>query len=329
MGCYRLLADGNRFGRSPKCNLLWVCSEVPIVSGGFDAALMVQAASLAQLVRRMAQIPPSIIGTAAPVLAERYTHSELNSLFMANGFPGDPPEGNKEKKCLDWLRCGNHRLADPLAAFGRLIAEFMDTEQSVPYAGSWSAPCEEKPDPRQFLASALERENLSYQRGGMILGAHLSGPSRSLAERLRSEGIKAVEDEYQRAYAAIGSDSRAALTAACAILESVCRTYLESAGIEPPKMPGLQAVWPETARHLGLNPAAAADDDIKRILQGLYSLADGIAALRTHEGSAHGKGDIEQRRYNIEPRHARLAVHAAHTMALFVMETWSATPRRN
>jgi hypothetical protein len=70
---------------------------------------------------------------------------------------------------------------------------------------------------------------------------------------------------------------------------------------------------------LGLSPKDIADDDLKRILQGLYSLADGIAALRTHEGSAHGRSS--KARYRLRARHARLAVHAAHTMALFVLET--------
>ena len=42
--------------------------------------------------------------------------------------------------------------------------------------------------------------------------------------------------------------------------------------------------------------------------------------LRTHASSAHGAG---RRRYNIEPRHARLAVHAAHTIGLFVLESWA------
>lgn len=272
----------------------------------------------------MAAIPPSIIGTAAPILAERYTHSELNSLFMASNFPGEMPEGNKERKCQEWLRLGNRTLPDPLASFGRLIAEFMDVERYVPMATSWAAPAEDKPDPREFLRAALEREGLSYQRGGMILGAHLSGPSKSLAERLKAEGINAVEDEYQRAYQSITADPQAALTAACAILESVCRTYLEAAGHPVPKMRGLGALWPETAKHLGLAPGALADDDLRRILQGLFSVADGVAALRTHEGSAHGKGNVEKKKYNLEPRHARLAVHAAHTMALFIIETWSA-----
>ena len=58
------------------------------------------------------------------------------------------------------------------------------------------------------------------------------------------------------------------------------------------------------------------------VLQGLYSIADGVAALRTHEGSAHGRSSAKT--YRLAARHARLTVHAAYTMALFILETWEA-----
>lgn len=269
----------------------------------------------------MPKIPPALIGTVAPVLANAYTHSQLNSLFMAHGFPGDPPEGNKVDKCQSWLRRGNKDLTDPLSSFGQLIAEYMD--QEVP-TGNMAWEVEER-SIRETIAKAFGRESLSYRRGGLILGAALSGPSKSLAERLQTEGIGALEQEYQRAYAAIESDPPAAVTAACAILESVCKTYLEAKGHDLPKKQVLGALWAETAKQLKLQPGQVADDDLRRILQGLTSIADGIAAIRTHEGSAHGRSGHEQQgktRYRLLPRHARLAVHAAHTIAMFVLETW-------
>jgi len=66
-------------------------------------------------------------------------------------------------------------------------------------------------------------------------------------------------------------------------------------------------------------------DDIKQILSGLFSIANGVGAFRTHEGSAHGHGN---KSYKIEARHARLAVHAAHTMTMFVLETWEARKKK-
>jgi hypothetical protein len=259
----------------------------------------------------MAPIPPSIIGIVSPILAEKYTHALLNSVFMAAGFPGDPPEGNKIEKCRNWLRRANAESNDPLKIFASLIAEFMDAEPTP-----WVMDHASGEDLRDWISRALTKEGLSYKRGGYIYGASLHGPSRSLAERIKSDGIEAIEIEYDRAYKSIETDPGAAVTAACAILESVCKCYLEECGLA---LPNKQVLATDVAKHLGLSPRDVADDDLKRILQGLYSIGDGVAALRTHQGSAHGQSGSKS--YSIAPRHARLAVHAAHTMALFILET--------
>jgi Abortive infection C-terminus len=269
----------------------------------------------------MPKIPPSIIGSISPVLATKYTHDILNSLFMASDFPGDPPEGSKLKKCQEWLRRANKESIDPLRIFGALIAELMDAEPLDP-KNSWA---DDQQKEWEVVHSVLAREGLSYQRGGYIFGKNLAGPSRSLAERLEGEGIEALDQEYRRAYASIVSDPPAAVTAACALLESVCKTFLEAEGHPLPAKQVLGSLWAEVAKHLRLQPGQIADDDLRRILQGLNGIADGVAAIRTHEGSAHGRSGHEiesKRRYKLLPRHARLAVHAAHTMAMFVLETW-------
>jgi len=241
---------------------------------------------------------------------------------MQAGFPGDPPEGNKTQKCLSWMRRANAECPDSLRMYGVLIAELMDSEPHP-----WRAEQYAKDgDVRDRIRSALAKGQLTYQRGGYFIGADLKGPSRSLSELVKAEGLAGVEIEYHRAYATIGSDPAAAITSACAILEAVCKHYLEAEGIPLPNKQTLGPLWTEVAQHLGLSPAQIADDDLKRILSGLFSIANGIAALRTHEGSAHGHGP---KNYRLEARHARLAVHAAHTMAVFVLETWEARRARS
>jgi hypothetical protein len=261
----------------------------------------------------MAPIPPSVIGTVSPILADAFTHSQLNDMFMAASFPGDAPEGNKSDKVRGWLRRSNIECSDPLTMFGALIAEFMDTDPSQSYIEIYG-------DPREKIHAVLAKEGLSYRRGGLILGNVLSGPSKSLAERIKSDGAKAIEIEYDRAYKAVEGDPSAAVTAACAILESLCKSYLETEGHPIPQKQVLGQLWSKVAEHLGLTPKSVEDDDLKRILQGLYSIADGISALRTHAGSAHGHSSTNT--YRLSSRHARLAVHAAHTMAVFVLDTW-------
>ena len=82
----------------------------------------------------------------------------------------------------------------------------------------------------------------------------------------------------ERAYQTVESDPEAAVTAACAILESVCQTYLDEEGLPLPSNLTLGPLWNATAKHLGLAAGSVADDDLKRILSGLYSVADGVAA---------------------------------------------------
>ena len=115
------------------------------------------------------------------------------------------------------------------------------------------------------------------------------------------------------------------MTAACAIIEAVCKHYLETENIPLPNKQTIAPLWTEVAKNLGLSPGQMADDDLKQILSGLFSIAAGVGALRTHEGSAHGHSN---KTYKIEARHGRLAVHAAHTMALFILETWEARERK-
>jgi hypothetical protein len=70
---------------------------------------------------------------------------------------------------------------------------------------------------------------------------------------------------------------------------------------------------------LNLSPDREVPNDIKQILGGLASVAGGIGALRTHAGDAHGRGRGTP---GVDARVARLAVHSASTLALFLIETW-------
>jgi len=81
----------------------------------------------------------------------------------------------------------------------------------------------------------------------------------------------------------------------------------------------LKHVWSVVRKHLGFDPSIVEDQDLQQILTGLISITEGIGALRTHASSAHGAG---KKIYKLEPRHARLAIHSAHTVVLFVLESW-------
>jgi hypothetical protein len=57
----------------------------------------------------------------------------------------------------------------------------------------------------------------------------------------------------------------------------------------------------------------------------LAIIVDGVGAFRTHAGDAHGQGPDAP---SIERRHARLAVHAAHTVVTFILANWTVRSKR-
>ena len=48
-------------------------------------------------------------------------------------------------------------------------------------------------------------------------------------------------------------------------------------------------------------------------------LSDSLYEIETHASSAHGEG---RKLYKLKPRHARLAINSAHSIALFILEAW-------
>ncbi len=172
---------------------------------------------------------------------------------------------------------------------------------------------------RDRITRALAGQGLSYQTGGIILGGVLATPSQSLEQIIQNRDLPTLRIEFRRALANVESDPPAAITAACAILEALCKVYIATEGLPMPSDQSLRPLWRVVQEHLNLDPANAVDADMKRILGGMASIVQGVGAFRTHAGSAHGRGPSPP---SAEPRHARLTVHAAETLVGFVLETW-------
>lgn len=265
------------------------------------------------------KIPNSVIGAVSSVLADYYySHSVLNSLFMECGAPGDVPEGNCETKCSSWLkRCNDDPTVDALQVLGQLIQKFMDQEPN-----SWNP----KVGPgRERIRASLGKNQLTYQMNGFITLAAASPAAKSLADYFKASDFSSIEAEFDRALLHIDRDPHAAITAASAIIEALCKTYIEMHGMGLPSKQTIGPLWKVVQQQLGLNVDPTLEDDQRRILGGLASIVDGVGAYRTHIGSAHGRG-VEPPK--ITPSEARLAVHASHTIVIFVMERWLGTKPR-
>ena len=265
------------------------------------------------------KIPNPVIAVVADVLGSHYyNHTRLNTLFAEAGAPGDPPAGNCVQKCDQWLKvCNADPAVDAFGVLGKVVENFMELERN-PSPWDPSPPGE---DPgKKRVRDILARYGLSYAPGGLILGAGSSPASKSLQELLRAKDLPGVEKEFQRALATVETDPPAGVTAACSLLEALFKVYIEDEGLELPAKQTIGDLYKVVRDHLRLDPAHVAEQDLKRILSGLISLVDGIGALRTHTGSAHGHG---RQGYRLQSRHARLAINGAHTLAFFILETWS------
>jgi hypothetical protein len=133
-----------------------------------------------------------------------------------------------------------------------------------------------------------------------------------------------VSRDLDRALASSQTDPEDAVTAACSTVESVCRSILIELGLPLPAKKDVQGLYNAVKQPLGLSPDRSDIDpliagDVRQILSGLTTVIGGVGALRTHGGDAHGR---EKGYARIDARIARLSIHAASTVALFLIETW-------
>jgi hypothetical protein len=169
------------------------------------------------------------------------------------------------------------------------------------------------------IKQALGRASIVYTNGG-ILSKGEGLATKTLSELIKSRNIQAIDFEFERALKNIESSPREAVSAACNILESVFKVYIEEhAHLIMPAKQDLQGVWKIVRADLGLDASILEERDLQEIVTGVVATVNGIGALRTHASSANGAG---KRPYKLKPRHARLAIHAAHTISAFVIETW-------
>ena len=301
-----------------KYSLKWsTMGLVVITQYGIDEAE--QAIKSDQPQSKGPRISPQVIGEIATAFDQAYSHNELTVLFSRLGFPDPEAIGTKPLRVTAWLqRIDADSTADAQAVLGRFLEDFMDqTLRRI--------PPENLDRLRNRIHEALAASGLSYHPGGRIFGGEgLLSPSKSLDDFLRDRNLPAVRKEFERAYDKLVTDPADAVTAACAILEATCKTIIAEENLTLPSDQTLQPLWRVVRGHLGLAPTSELQDDLKKILGGLASVVDGVGAFRTHAGDAHGRGPDAR---PIDARHARLAVHAAHTVVMFVLETWTAQRR--
>ena len=146
---------------------------------------------------------------------------------------------------------------------------------------------------------------------------------KSAKEVLSSTDLVYVVQQISRMEAAVNNDPSLAIGTAKELIESCCKTILSERKIAIGNSDDIPKLVKATVKELKLTPkdipdTAKAADSIRKLLSNLATVASGVAELRNKYGTGHGKeGSVK----GLSPRHAKLAVGAASTLAVFLVET--------
>lgn len=262
------------------------------------------------------QIPRPIISLLSNKMSEVESQATVESIFLHADAPDFPARAGLSKiaKVQAWLLHTNKVSDQPLNILGSVIEKYMELpdEDSIP-SFHRSAIQELK----KSLTTQLEKYGLTYIQGGLISDGG-SLPSKDLRTLIHEKNIPAIDLEFERALKNVNTQPLEAVSAASNLLESICRVHIEDANLGMPPKQDLRSLWKVVSTDLGFDASKIQDNDLKRVVSGMFSIVDGISALRTHGSSAHGQGTTM---YKPAPRHARFAVNSAHSLAMFLLET--------
>lgn len=187
------------------------------------------------------------------------------------------------------------------------------------------------PSAVESLVSWLRRDGFTYENGQIAAltpaaRAVLVGASEGL-EAARSAaavlGGDYVQQQIARMETAVGRDPELAIGTAKEFAETICKAILEEHGVPYERDEDLPRLLRVTLKQLQLSPddvdpGASAADTIRRLLQNLATIAQNLAELRNLHGTGHGKSPWSR---GLRTRHARLAIGAATTLGVFLVET--------
>lgn len=161
---------------------------------------------------------------------------------------------------------------------------------------------------------------------GRFIGSTISPGVNTAKEVLCGTDAGYVSQQITRMEAAVNQDPELAIGTAKELLETCCKSILHECDIPYSKGDDLPKLVKYTVNQLQLTPQdipgkAKASEIIKRLLSNLASITQGVAELRNQYGTGHGKLNANK---GLQPRHAKLAVGAASTLAVFLSETHNA-----
>jgi hypothetical protein len=152
----------------------------------------------------------------------------------------------------------------------------------------------------------------------------LASPSTSpsdtdVGKALEALGSAHLNAAWSKALSRRNLDPDGAITAAKALLESVCKHILTRSEKTWPGDADINKLYYLAAHSLDLSPRKDVDGHLKKILGNCQAVVTGVAFLRNQLGDAHGK---EEDWTAPDAELSALAVNLAGTMAMFLASVW-------
>ncbi len=172
--------------------------------------------------------------------------------------------------------------------------------------------------------AVLEKKEAATQSALTLLSTAAKLPTKdasvALSEVARVIGYDSITQEWIQVQSILVSDPAEAVTRASSMLESVCKHILNDFGVQLPNDLSLQPLLKSTLKTLRLSTDEQISQDLQQVVRGIISVVNGIGSLRTHAGTAHGRGKDESPPTSSQ---ARFATNSAGAAATFLMETAS------
>lgn len=158
--------------------------------------------------------------------------------------------------------------------------------------------------------SQQERDRLAALLTNFVIDQQVS----STLQRLDSTSVVRA---WQAATERCGSDPAGAITAARALLESVCKHILDDQGLEYDTKADLPKLYTQVAQSLTIAPSQQSERTFRQILGSCQSVVEGVGVLRNQLGDAHGQG---RSGVKVDFPYAVVAVNLAGSMAMFLVQ---------
>ena len=173
------------------------------------------------------------------------------------------------------------------------------------------------------LMTRMNRDGFEYESGAFTRRWNESTPFVDDVRAYATVGnLPELKAQIDRLAASIDDDPGLAVGTAKELVETVCKTILDERNVVF-RDDDMGKLIRAVTKELRLDPSSISEnargsETIRRTLANLGQVAQGIAELRNLYGTGHGRAG---RTSAIKPRHARLAVGAATTLAMFLLET--------